>query len=66
MTNKNITTDKIDELYFRIGRYPTDTWAQSPEYKELIRRLKTMSVKQLKEQKCNIPLWKLNGVKCPF
>ena len=55
-----------DELYIGINSYEKDLWAKSPEYKELIKRLDKLSIKQLHEQGFQIPLWKLNNQPCPF
>ena len=55
-----------DELYIGINSYERDLWAKSPEYKELIKRLNKLSIKQLHEQGFQIPLWKLNNQPCPF
>ena len=48
-----------EELYARIDHYPADTWKDSLEFKELKRRLNSMSLKDLKEQGYWIPSWKL-------
>ena len=47
------------ELYSLIARYKEDTWKDSPEYKELMRRLKNYPLETLKEQGYYIPGWKL-------
>ena len=52
---KNYTAQ---DLYLSIDTYPADTWKDSPEFKELMRRLKTLSVKKLEEQSFSIPAWK--------
>ncbi len=46
------------QLYSAIRSYPQDTWVNSPEHVELMRRLKTMSVEQLEAEGYWIPCWK--------
>lgn len=60
VTNDTVTLSK-DELYFAINQYPQDTWKTSPEFKELKRRLKSMTVEELKEQGYFLPAWKENN-----
>ena len=50
-----------EELYARIDHYPADTWKDSLEFKELKRRLNSMSLKDLKEQGYWIPNRKIAG-----
>ena len=63
--DKETTLSKMtaEELYMGINSYPGNTWADSVEYIELIRRLETLSVKQLRDQGFWVPAWKLNGAK---
>ena len=49
---------KADELYLAIDNYEADTWKKSNEFKELMRRLKALPIKELKEQGYKIPNWK--------
>ncbi len=46
------------DLYDMIGRYPEDTWRFSSEYKELMRRLRSMSIDELESGGYYIPCWK--------
>ena len=46
------------DLYIRINLYPGVTWKTSPEYAELMKRLKEKSVEELKDQGYFIPAWK--------
>ncbi len=48
------------QLYFGINSYPQDTWKDSIEYKELMRRLHSMSIAELKSGGYDIPCWKYN------
>ena len=59
----NLSKLTAKELYMGIDSYPHNTWVDSVEYKELIRRLETLSIKQLRDQGFNVPVWKLNGFK---
>jgi len=45
-------------LYQLINRYEADTWAGSAEYTELMHRLKTLTLEQLKDQGYYVPVWK--------
>ena len=54
------------KLYTTIDSYPHDTWITSPEYKELLRRLETMSIEQLEEEGYSIPVWKRHSNSCPI
>ena len=57
-----------EELYTQIDSFQGgNEWADSVFYKELTtKRLKTLSIKQLRDQGFYVPSWKLNGCKCPF
>ena len=55
-----------EELYNGINSYERDLWVDSPEYSELKKRLKTLSIEQLRQQGFSIPCWKLNGLSSPF
>ena len=45
-------------LYEAINGYEADTWKDSNEFKELMRRLKSMNIVKLVEQGYKIPNWK--------
>lgn len=62
VTPKTVTGMTKDELYSNIDHYQRDTWKDSPEFKELMRRLKSYSLNRLKEEGYSIPSWK-NPVK---
>ena len=47
-----------DELYTRIEFYPQDTWKDSPEFAELMKRLKEMSIEELEAKGYSVPNWK--------
>ena len=49
---------KAYELYQAIDNYEGDTWKDSNEFKELMRRLKAMPIKVLESQGYKIPNWK--------
>lgn len=49
------------DLNQAIRAYPGDTWKDSPEFKELQRRLETMSVEELEKDGYWIPSWKRAG-----
>ncbi|MHC4322701.1 MAG: hypothetical protein ACYSUX_00345 [Planctomycetota bacterium] len=49
------------QLKSAIDNYPEDTWKDSPEYAELIRRLREMSIDELKAEGYWLPMWKLHG-----
>ena len=49
-----------DELYTRIEFYPQDTWKDSPEFAELMKRLKEMSIEELEAKGYSVPNWKRN------
>ena len=55
-----------EELYNGINSYERDLWVDSPKYSELKKRLKTLSIEELREQGFSIPCWKLNGLSSPF
>lgn len=57
-TNADVVSLTKDQLYSAIRSYPQDTWVGSPEYVELMRRLKIMSIKQLEDGGYWIPCWK--------
>ncbi len=42
-----------------IRAYPHDQWVNSPEHKELLRRLHSMTIEQLEEQGYHVPAWKV-------
>ncbi len=46
------------ELEQKIRAYPNDRWVNSPEHKELMRRLNTMTIKELESEGYHIPAWK--------
>ena len=46
------------QLYLAIHNYRQDTWKVSVEYKELMRRLYSMSIEELKVGGYNVPCWK--------
>ena len=46
------------QLYSAINHYPEDTWKDSPEYKELMKRLHSMSIEELRAGGYDIPCWK--------
>ena len=54
-----------DDIYAAINSYPQDTWKDSPEFRELKRRLKSMTVEELYEKEYFIPSWKEHGLKSP-
>ncbi len=47
-----------NQLYAAIRSYPQDTWRDSPEFKELMRRLHSMSIDQLESGGYRVPAWK--------
>lgn len=49
------------QLYSAINGYKADTWVNSPEHKELMHRLNSMTVEQLKDEGYWIPTWKEAG-----
>ena len=49
-----------EELYNKIGHYPNDTWKDSQEYRELKRRLNTMTIKDLRDSGHWMPNWRLS------
>ena len=46
------------DLYESIGNYPQDTWVNSPEHRELMGRLRSMSIEELEQGGYWIPCWK--------
>ena len=51
-----------NQLYAAIRSYPQDTWKDSPEFKELMRRLHKMSIDQLESGGYRIPAWRYERV----
>ena len=49
------------QLQQAIRAYPSDQWIDSPEHKELMRRLHTLSVDQLEAEGYYVPAWKRAG-----
>ncbi len=47
------------QLEQAIRAYPHDQWVNSPEHKELIRRLRSMSVAELEAEGYHVPAWKV-------
>ena len=67
IADKGIIADiSRQELCARIHRYPDDTWCRSPEYRELIRRLKAMSLYELAAEGYDIPNWRRHSLPCPI
>lgn len=56
---KDVKKLTAKELYAAIEAYPEDTWVGSPEYYELMRRLRAMDVDELRAKGYSIPNWKL-------
>ncbi len=48
----------VKQLYSAIRSYPQDTWKDSPEFKELMKRLHSMSIEELETGGYDIPCWK--------
>ncbi len=46
------------ELYLAINSYPQDTWKDSPEFKELMKRLHSKSIEELESEGYSVPCWK--------
>ncbi len=46
------------ELYLAIHNYPQDTWKDSVEYKELMKRLHSLSIEELEAGGYRVPCWK--------
>jgi len=61
MTQEGMTGQGMTraELYQAIRAYPNDQWVNSPEHKELMRRLNTRSVPELEADGYWIPQWKV-------
>ncbi len=55
---EGVTSMTKDQLYSAIRSYPQDTWVNSPEHTELMRRLRSMSIEQLEAGGYWIPCWK--------
>ena len=55
---EDVTKMDAKTLYTFIGAYQNDTWKDSPEFKELQKRLKGKILKQLQEEGYWIPSWK--------
>ena len=49
---------KATELYRKIKEYPQDTWADSPEFSELIKTLEENDIETLRENGYVVPSWK--------
>ncbi|HDZ86526.1 MAG TPA: hypothetical protein ENH57_02415 [Actinobacteria bacterium] len=49
------------ELDQAIRAYPNDQWINSPEHKELMRRLHSMTIEQLEAEGYYVPGWKVVG-----
>ncbi len=47
-----------DDLYDAISTYPRDTWKDSIEFKELIKRIKVKPVSSLEKEGYFVPNWK--------
>ena len=47
-----------NDLYVAINSYPQDTWKDNPEFKELMKRLHSMSVEELEAGGYDVPCWK--------
>lgn len=48
----------FDELYRRVRAYPGLDWKTSPEYREIMHRLHTLTVEQLELEGQFVPCWK--------
>lgn len=59
---EDLTILPREEIESRIRAYPRDTWVDSPEFLELIRRFETMSIEDLQAGGYHIPNWKMNGM----
>ncbi len=55
---KNVGEMDAGTLYAYIGAYQNDTWKDSPEYRELMKRLKSKPLKALRTEGYWIPSWK--------
>lgn len=58
MKNKDLKEYTAEDLYDAINSYESDSWKDSPEFKELMKRLKTMPIKKLEAQGYIVPGWK--------
>ena len=54
----SVRVKTAEDLYDAISSYSEDTWKDSPEYEELMERLKSTPIKVLKERSYHIPSWK--------
>lgn len=65
--NATVATLTASQLYLAIHNYRQDTWKDSAEYKELTRRLHSLTVEQLKTQGFRVPAWKYESqrIACP-
>lgn len=54
----NLEAMTADQLYTAIYSYPEDTWIDSPEYLELMSRLRSKTVAELEAEGYWIPCWK--------
>ncbi len=55
---ENVKEMDAKTLYAFIRAYSSDTWKDSPDFKELQKRLKGKTLKQLQEEGYWIPSWK--------
>jgi hypothetical protein len=55
---KPLSVPTAEDLYDAISSYPEDTWKDSPEYEELMKRLRSTPIKVLEERGYYIPSWK--------
>lgn len=53
---KDMTRTQLEQA---IRAYPHDQWVNSPEHKELLRRLNVMSVEELEGEGYFVPAWKV-------
>lgn len=54
----NIESLTASQLYLAVNNYRQDTWKDSAEFKELLRRLHGSTVTQLESQGFHVPAWK--------
>ncbi len=57
-----IKTMTREQLYNKIRHYDATHWIDSPHHKELMRRLHTMTIKQLEAKGYSVPAWKRQEV----
>ena len=62
-TGKTLKEMGAQDLYDEIESYPGDTWWDSAEYKELMKRLNGKSLEELRRDGYKIPNWKKPGLK---